>query len=78
MRLKEQNYTEGPVARSIEEKTSAIPSDTFLWVAGAAILGSLTLQVMGRKEEANFVGQWAPTILILGLYNKIVKLEGHD
>jgi hypothetical protein len=25
-----------------------------------------------------FVGQWAPSLLILGLYNKLVKLEGHD
>jgi hypothetical protein len=24
---------------------------------------------------ANFVGQWAPTLLIMGLYNKVVKLE---
>jgi hypothetical protein len=27
---------------------------------------------------ANFVGQWAPTFLILGLYNKIVKIAGSD
>jgi len=33
---------------------------------------------MGRKVERNFVGQWAPTILILGLYNKIVKVAGSD
>ena len=25
-----------------------------------------------------FVGQWAPTFLILGLYNKLVKLLGSD
>lgn len=24
------------------------------------------------------MGQWAPTLLILGLYNKIVKELGHD
>jgi hypothetical protein len=24
------------------------------------------------------VGQWAPSFLLLGLYNKLVKLEGHD
>jgi hypothetical protein len=28
---------------------------------------------MGRREDAMFVGQWAPTLLLLGLYNKIVK-----
>jgi hypothetical protein len=25
-----------------------------------------------------FVGQWAPTVLILGLYNKLVKQLGSD
>jgi hypothetical protein len=33
---------------------------------------------MGQRNVANFVGQWAPTILIMGLYNKLVKLEGSE
>jgi hypothetical protein len=33
---------------------------------------------MGRDKDALFVGQWAPTFLILGLYNKIVKTVGSD
>lgn len=78
VRLREQEHREGMIARGIEEQTSKLPSDTFLWIAGGAILGSLALQVMGRKEESNFVGQWAPTILILGLYNKMVKVMGSD
>jgi hypothetical protein len=28
-----------------------------------------------RSGLANFIGQWAPTLLIMGLYNKVVKLE---
>ncbi len=71
-------HMEGRSARMMEEQTAKLPSDTFLWAAGAAIIGSLALQVMGRKEESNFVGQWAPTLLIIGLYNKMVKLLGHD
>jgi hypothetical protein len=39
---------------------------------------SLALEVMGKEEKANFVGQWAPSLLILGLYNKMVKLHGSD
>ena len=42
------------------------------------MVGSLALQMMGKKEQSNFVGQWAPTLLILGLYNKIVKVAGSD
>ncbi len=74
----EQQHTEGVVARTIEEQTAKLPSDTFLWLAGASIAGSLTLKFMGRHQDALFVGQWAPTFLILGLYNKIVKVAGHD
>jgi hypothetical protein len=69
---------EGPVARAIEEYTVKIPSDAFLWAAGASIIGSLALKLSGEDRTANFVGQWAPTFLILGLYNKIVKLQGSE
>jgi hypothetical protein len=71
-------HSEGPVARGIEEHTAQLPSDLFLWAAGASIVGSLFLQVSGRKNDAHFIGQWAPTLLILGLYNKIVKVAGPD
>jgi hypothetical protein len=62
----------------IEEQTAKLPSDLFLWAAGGSILGSLTLQMMGEQQKALFVGQWAPTLLILGLYNKLVKVEGSE
>ena len=71
-------HGEGAVARAIEEQTAKLPSDVFLWAAGASILGSLALQVMGKREVSNFVGQWVPTLLVLGVYNKIVKTMGHD
>ena len=71
-------HTEGPVARAIEQQTAKLPSDTFLWMAGGSIAASLTLKLMGRDTDALFVGQWAPTFLILGLYNKIVKVLGSD
>jgi hypothetical protein len=71
-------HSEGIVAKTIEEQTAKLPSDTFLWAAGLSIAASLLLQVTGRKVESNFVGQWAPTFLILGLYNKIVKVAGSD
>jgi hypothetical protein len=71
-------HSEGPVARMIEDQTAKLPSDTFLWAAIGAMVGSLILQASGKKHLSQFVGQWAPTILILGLYNKLVKLEGHD
>ena len=71
-------HGEGPVARAIEEQTAKVPSDAFLWAAGASIAASLILKMLDKSHEALFVGQWAPTILILGLYNKLVKQHGSD
>ncbi|NNJ26396.1 hypothetical protein [Alienimonas chondri] len=69
---------EGPLARAIEEQTSKLPSDVFLWAAGASMAASATAKVMGSKNTALFIGQWAAPFLILGLYNKLVKLEGSE
>ena len=69
---------EGVVARGIEAQTARLPSDLFLWAGVASIVGSLALKVMGRDKDATFVGEWVPTLLILGVYNKIVKVAGHD
>lgn len=71
-------HREGRVARTIEQQTAKLPSDTFLWAAFGAIGASLTLLIMGQERKATFVGHWAPTFLILGLYNKLVKLQGSD
>jgi hypothetical protein len=71
-------HSEGSLARSIEEQTAKLPSDTFLWAAIGSIGISMVLQLTGKRDISNFVGQWAPTFLILGLYNKIVKVAGSD
>ncbi len=76
--LDRQQHTEGKVATAIEEQTAKLPSDLFLWAATASIAASLTMQMMGNRQSAVFVGQWAPTFLILGLYNKLVKQLGSD
>lgn len=81
---------EGRVARAIEKQTAKLPSDTFLWAAGGAIVASALIQAFQprrmsafgmptrRGQLALFVGQWVPTLLLLGLYNKIVKVAGSD
>jgi hypothetical protein len=39
---------------------------------------SFMLQLMGKKHASLFLGKWTAPFLILGLYNKIVKVHGHD
>ena len=71
-------HKEGPVARTIEEYTARLPSDLFLWAALGSMAVSATLKIMKKDDEALFVGQWPAPFLLLGLYNKLVKIEGSD
>ncbi len=78
MDLENKDKSEGPVAKAIEKQTAKIPSDVFLWSALGAMTVSAGLKIAGQKNSALFVGQWAAPFLLLGMYNKLVKLEGHD
>jgi hypothetical protein len=71
-------HKEGEAATIIEEQTAKLPSDIFLWASLGSMAASLTLKLAGRTHTALFVGQWAAPFLLLGIYNKLVKLEGHD
>ena len=73
-----ESYSEGTVARSIEQQTAKLPSDIYLWAAGGAIATSAILQLTGKQKVSLFIGQWVAPFLLLGVYNKIVKVAGSD
>jgi len=73
-----ERHSEGALAKAIEEQTAKLPSDMFLWAAGGAILCSFALKTARRDHQSLFVGQWVAPFLILGLYNKLVKVAGSD
>lgn len=73
-----QRPTEDQFTKTIETYTAAIPSSAYLAVAIGAMAFSLMCQVTGQGKWGNFIAQWVPTWLVLGLYNKLVKLEGYD
>ena len=76
---------EGKTTEFIERRTGRVPSGTYLTLAVGSMVASAVLmlsarrtlfgRVSGRAEVANFVGQWAPSLLIIGVYNKLVKIE---
>jgi hypothetical protein len=78
MESEAQEHSEGALAKAIEQQTAKLPSDTFLWLAVGSMAVSLTMQMAGKRHGSVFVGQWAPTFLLLGLYNKLVKQLGSD
>lgn len=75
---KKSQHKEGPVATAIEEQTAKLLSDIFLWAGVGFMALSFGLQLAGKKKLSNFIGHWPTNILLLGLYNKLVKLEEHD
>lgn len=75
---KTDSHNEGQVARTIEQQTAKIPSDVYLWAAGGALATSAILQMTKMPKASLFVGQWVAPFLLLGVYNKIVKVAGSD
>lgn len=72
------DHSEGVVARTLEEQTAKLPSDVWLWAAFGSMGVSLFLQMTGKKDESLFVGQWAAPFLLIGVYNKLIKIGGSD
>ena len=74
----QSEHQEGEITKMIEEQTAKLPSALFLSLALGSVLVSLAFQTFSEKHKSLFVGQWVAPFLLLGIYNKLVKLEGHD
>ena len=76
-----QAQKEGRVARAIETRTARLPSDTFLWAGIASLVFAGYCQMREprtKRQMGLFVGQLAAPLLLMGLYNKIMKVAGSD
>lgn len=56
--------------------TAKAPSGASLTAAVGSMAASALLQLSAKRHLSLFTGQWAPSILIMGLYNKLVKVAG--
>ena len=55
------------------ESVENLPSSVYYGGVIGSILLSLGLFLTGKRLAGIFVGLWAPTILNLGLYNKLLR-----
>ena len=69
---------EDQITAAIEKTTAQIPSGVYLAAALASMAVSVSFKIAKKDHLALFVGQWAAPFLILGIYNKLVKLHGSD
>ena len=75
----ESTPKEGKFTKEVEQYTARVPSITYLGLALGSMALSAGLALFSeRKSAANFVGLWVPTLMLVGIYNKLVKLEGLD
>lgn len=69
---------EGSTIKKIKHQpleVGKIPSSYFLAAASGVVAISLGLALLNkRKGWANFVGGWVPSLLLLGVYNKISQI----
>jgi hypothetical protein len=64
------------VARLIEQQAAKVPSHWFLFAALGSMAVSLGCELTDRKRASRFIGMWPTPLLVLGIYNKIVKTLG--
>jgi hypothetical protein len=76
--VRPREHEEGQITKMIEQYTSQVPSGFYLTLAFGSMGLSLLCRLNRRDRDALFVGQWVTAFLMMGLYNKLVKLQGSD
>ena len=61
-----------------KHKLLRFQSSGYLAAALGCMAASAILKFSGKDDWALFVGQWPAPLLIMGVYNKMVKQHGSD
>jgi hypothetical protein len=57
-----------PPQADVEPPRRWLRASTCFALAGASFVGALVLRAIGRNHLSLLVGQWVPTLLVIGLY----------
>ena len=69
-------HSENTITRVIEQQAAKIPSDVFLAISLGAMATSLFFEVRNNQRVSRFLGMWVAPLLVMGVYNKLVKVLG--
>ena len=69
-------HVENRLTRLVEQQVAKVPSNVFLVAALGAMAASMGFEVAGRLRVSRFVGMWPGPLLVMGVYNKLVKIYG--
>lgn len=74
--VRRSEHVENGLTRAIEQQAAKVPSDWFLVAALAAMSVSLIFEFTHKYRASRFVSMWPEPLLIMGVYNKLVKVLG--
>ena len=74
--VRRAEHRESSLTRLIEQQTAKVPSHLFLTASLLSMAASAALEVHGRERTGRFVGSWVAPLLLMGVYNKMVKTFG--
>ena len=69
-------HGESRFTRVVEQQTAKVPSEIFLLLAIGSMLTSLVLELTHHRRQSRFIGMWPGPLLVMGVYNKLVKVFG--
>ena len=65
---------EADMTKAVTKPMAKIPASYFLAAAGGVFVLSLGMALTSRRKDwANLVGNWVPSLILLGIYNKNAK-----
>lgn len=61
------------VSKAIQKQTGKVPTSLFFWAAAGAVATSAWMQFRKKRHMSLFIGEWAPTLLLLGVCQKLAN-----
>jgi len=74
--VRRTEHNEDSFTRVIEQQTAKVPSHFFLSASLLSMAVSAAFEIKGNQRASRFVGSWTAPLLLMGVYNKLVKTLG--
>ena len=74
--VRRAEHNEDSFTRVIEQQTAKVPSHVFLCASLLSMAVSAAYELKGNQRASRFIGSWTAPLLLMGVYNKLVKTLG--
>ncbi len=68
-----ERLQQGEPAQAMMEAQEKVPTVAYAIAAGGSIIASAILFGRKNRDWSLFVGQWAPTFLLMGIFYKLLR-----